>query len=1091
MPSRVGADDARGGPGVGETVDASGGVRERAVPPGNRSAARKTARFAEPVSAPRGSGNVDDDDGDGVEITLDMRDCTTAVHRVRPVARGMEEAAFAGELFDTLGRRRRISGDSIDKAELREFWDQISAPSYESRLQLFFDMVDKDADGRISQVEFKQIITLSASANKLTVGEQDSEECARLIMEKLDPDSLGYIELYDLETLLVKLSTTTNGDEPSKPMAEPNPLRRWYRHARYFLKDNWRPCWAASLNRRGSGFDRSMPSAPARALEGLKFVSGTDASDGWTDAERFFDRNARLPRSMFGQCIGMKEAAFAGELFDTLGRQRRISGDSIDKAELLEFWDQISDRSYVGRLQLFFDMVDKDANGRISQVEFKQIITLSASANKLKVGEQDSEECARLIMEKLDPDGLGYIELYDLEKLLVKPSSELMPIEMTTNGDEPSKPMVELNPLRRWYRHARYFLKDNWRRCWVMLLWLSICVGLFAWKFVQYRHRPVFQVMGYCVCVAKGGAETLKFNMALTLLPVCRNVITWLRSRTTAGRFVPFNDNLNFHKVIAVGISVGAGLHVVSHLACDFPRLLHATDDEYEPMKQFFGDVKPPNYWWFVKGTEGWTGLVMLVLMAIAFTLATGRFRNRTAWLPKPKKQDDNLPQHKKRDNLPGLLHRLTEYGSASRNRLTMLFYTLLNRFTGYNAFLYTHHLFVIVYALLIVHGHFLYLTKKWQKKTTWMYLAVPMIVYACERLTRTLRSRVRAVHKVKAVVHPDPAALLSLHLSKPEGFRHPFSITSAPEDDYVSVHIKAMGDWTKDLRDAFLKVLTMAISRLEPYKSSKTMFVPECPSYVCLSTFLVMGFTLVLVCAGESQVCEPLTEEKKTEILRVEYDHDKAMPTLGGRLKYPTVLIDGPYGAPAQDYKQYETLLLVGLGIGATPMISIIKDIINNMKRLPGDIESGNPSDGSRSSSFRTRRAYFYWITREQESLEWFHGIMDEVAETDKQGVIELHVHCTSVHGEGDAQSAVITVAQSLNHDKHGIDIISGTRVKTSFGRANWSEVYRRIARQNQRKHVGVFYCGMPALTKELRELAKVFSRETSTTFEFHKENF
>ena len=100
------------------------------------------------------------------------------------------------------------------------------------------------------------------------------------------------LQLYDLETLLVKL------------WKEPNPLRRWYRHARYFLKDNWRPCWVASLNRRGGGFDRSMPSAPARALEGLKFVSGTDASDGWTEARRFFDRNARLPRSMFGQCIG-------------------------------------------------------------------------------------------------------------------------------------------------------------------------------------------------------------------------------------------------------------------------------------------------------------------------------------------------------------------------------------------------------------------------------------------------------------------------------------------------------------------------------------------------------------------------------------------------------------------------------------------------------------------------------------------------------------------------------------------------------------------------------------------------------------------
>jgi respiratory burst oxidase len=239
------------------------------------------------------------------------------------------------------------------------------------------------------------------------------------------------------------------------------------------------------------------------------------------------------------------------------------------------------------------------------------------------------------------------------------------------------RPTLEPNPLRRWYRSGSYFLEDNWRRCWVLLVWFSICAGLFAWKFVQYRRRAVFEVMGYCVCVAKGGAETLKFNMALILLPVCRNTITWLRNRTAAGRFVPFDDNINFHKVVAVGISIGAGLHIISHLTCDFPRLLHATEEEYEPMKQFFGEAKPPNYWWFVKGTEGWTGLVMLVLMAVAFTLATPWFRRGRLRLPKP-------------------LHRLT----------------------GFNAFWYSHHLFIIVYALLIVHGHFLYLTHKWQKKS-------------------------------------------------------------------------------------------------------------------------------------------------------------------------------------------------------------------------------------------------------------------------------------------------------------------------------------------------------------------------------------
>jgi hypothetical protein len=30
----------------------------------------------------------------------------------------------------------------------------------------------------------------------------------------------------------------------------------------------------------------------------------------------------------------------------------------------------------------------------------------------------------------------------------------------------------------------------------------------------------------------------------------------------------------------------------------------------------------------------------------------------------------------------------------------------------------------------------------------------------------------------------------------------------SAPEDDYISVHIKTLGDWTKELKNVFLKVL-------------------------------------------------------------------------------------------------------------------------------------------------------------------------------------------------------------------------------------------------------------------------------------------
>ncbi|KAG5537349.1 hypothetical protein RHGRI_024705 [Rhododendron griersonianum] len=187
--------------------------------------------------------------------------------------------------------------------------------------------------------------------------------------------------------------------------------------------------------------------------------------------------------------------------------------------------------------------------------------------------------------------------------------------------------------------------------------------------------------------------------------------------------------------------------------------------------------------------------------------------------------------------------------------------------------------------------------------------------------------------------------------------------------------------------------------------------------------------------------------------------------------------------------------------------MISIVKDIVNNMKAKDEEenaLESGNggghtPSTspynkrkpGSQGTNFKTRRAYFYWVTREQGSFEWFKGIMNEVAELDNRGVIEMHNYCTSVYEEGDARSALIAMLQSLNHAKHGVDVVSGTRVKSHFAKPNWRNVYKRIALNHTDSRVGVFYCGAPALTKELRQLASDFSHKTSTKFDFHKENF
>lgn len=35
--------------------------------------------------------------------------------------------------------------------------------------------------------------------------------------------------------------------------------------------------------------------------------------------------------------------------------------------------------------------------------------------------------------------------------------------------------------------------------------------------------------------------------------------------------------------------------------------------------------------------------------------------------------------------------------------------------------------------------------------------------------------------------------------------------------------------------------------------------------------------------------------------------------------------------------------------------------------------------------------RAYFYWVTREQESFEWFKGVMDDIADYDQNVGFEI----------------------------------------------------------------------------------------------------
>ncbi|KAJ0788045.1 putative NAD(P)H oxidase (H(2)O(2)-forming) [Helianthus annuus] len=108
------------------------------------------------------------------------------------------------------------------------------------------------------------------------------------------------------------------------------------------------------------------------------------------------------------------------------------------------------------------------------------------------------------------------------------------------------------------------------------------------------------------------------------------------------------------------------------------------------------------------------------------------------------------------------------------------------------------------------------------------------------------------------------------------------------------------------------------------------------------------------------------------------------------------------------------------------------------------------------KSGEILDKRAYFYWVTREQGSFEWFKGVMDDIAEHDRENIIEMHNYLTSVYEHGDMRSTLISMVQTLQHAKDGVDVVSQSRIKTHFARPNWRKVFYNLATTHEGRRIG-----------------------------------
>ncbi|EGZ28224.1 hypothetical protein PHYSODRAFT_466632 [Phytophthora sojae] len=584
----------------------------------------------------------------------------------------------------------------------------------------------------------------------------------------------------------------------------------------------------------------------------------------------------------------------------------------------------------------------------------------------------NAEQKLRFIFDTLDPDNTGYVVEDQIVQLLesnfssaridvvgmkfqtvaklmfrkARVQNDAMTFEQFCNVFEP------YSKFGQWY-------SDNKLRIWWLLFYFIVNNIAFWVKWFMYEVDPA---IGWGLRIARANAQVAMLNCVFVLLPMCRSITQVMKRSKFLWRIIPFDDHIAFHKISGSVLLIAGLIHTIAHVFNEIYLYLIATPDEVKRsifvtrhVSTFVNGERPP-FTTMLQALPVWTGVILLVITCISFPLAA---------IPKFRQGKFNL-------------------------------------------FWYSHMLFGPFLVVLAFHGATSWLARC----SAYIWITPPFLMYLIERRFRYAKMFAAPVRIMEAM---ELDSTVALFIEKPRRFVyrpgmylyincpqisshewHPFTISSAPGDNYISIHIR-----------------------------------------------------------------------------------------------YPDVYLDGPVGAPTQDYHRYKTVICIGGGIGVTPFASILKDVVH----LWEDNRCLNCNHVRHPSSFQIQKLYFHWVTRGQESLSWFEGTMKQIAQMDRDNVIETHQYLSTVVLGGEENTSQLKMFQEFVHEQTGKDFVSGmdTKQLTHFGRPDWERVFSDASAKHPGEEVGVFCCGPHELEEVLANVCKKYtsSKADGTVFDFHSEKF
>lgn len=217
------------------------------------------------------------------------------------------------------------------------------------------------------------------------------------------------------------------------------------------------------------------------------------------------------------------------------------------------------------------------------------------------------------------------------------------------------------------------------------------------------------------------------------------------------------------------------------------------------------------------------------------------------------------------------------------------------------------------------------------------------------------------------------------------------------------------------------------------------------------------------------------------------------------GRRTSINIGLDGPFGAPAQRFYDFDYSMVFGAGIGVTPFSGVLTDLQHHeLERVKSMEDSPAASDEAprESSPYKHhRRVDFHWMVRDKNNLLWFSNLLNEVTRQNPDSPdldIRIKTYVTQKR-KPISQHVFRWLLERHRTDEYPQSPITGLVNPTHFGRphirtimeAHYEDMCKVLAERLSEKDgekddevkVGVFFCGPPVIGQQIADQCSILS--------------